>query len=121
MVLKQFFTYNVVGLVNTIVGFGIIFMLMFMGFSPVLSNAIGYAIGATLSFYLNMRYTFQSKNNTLSTMVNFFVVLAIVYGMNLLVLQFLLPLINPYLAQIIAGIVYTLGAFFLMKIFVFKT
>lgn len=118
--LKQFFTYNAVGLVNTFVGFGIIFMLMLMGFSPVLSNAIGYTIGAMFSFYLNSYYTFKLKNHTFSTMIKFFGVLGIAYGLNLLILQIFLSLVNAYMAQIIAGIVYTLSAFVLMKIFVFK-
>ena len=46
----EFLTYNLVGIVNTFVGFSIIFTLMFMGMSAVDSNIIGYAIGAIVSY-----------------------------------------------------------------------
>jgi len=41
--LVQFFTYNIVGIVNTIAGFSIIFLLMFLGLNAIPSNIIGYA------------------------------------------------------------------------------
>ncbi len=50
---KEFLKYNLVGVINTLVGFGIIFILMFLGLSPILSNAIGYLIGSSISFILN--------------------------------------------------------------------
>ncbi|NPA60755.1 MAG: GtrA family protein, partial [Epsilonproteobacteria bacterium] len=40
--IREFIKYNLVGVINTLVGFGIIFILMFLGVNPILSNAIGY-------------------------------------------------------------------------------
>ncbi|ASM35566.1 GtrA-like protein [Campylobacter sputorum subsp. bubulus] len=37
--------YLLVGVLNTIVGFGIIFGLMFLGVSPEISNLSGYLVG----------------------------------------------------------------------------
>jgi len=116
----QFVKYNLVGIINTIVGFSIIFALMFFGISPVNSNLTGYTIGSVLSFYLNSRYTFNSTENSRSQIILFFMVLFFSYLLNLLVLQLLLDFVNPYIAQFFSAVVYTLSSFLLMKFFVFK-
>jgi len=117
--LFQFIRYNLVGVVNTIAGFSIIFILMFLGVSATISNAIGYGIGSIISFYLNKKYTFKSTLKSKIVIFKFFTVLAISYGANFLVLQQLLKTINPYLAQIGSAIVYTIISFLLVKFFVF--
>ena len=110
-----------IGIVNTLVGFSIIFSLMFFGVSATWSNVIGYAIGAIFSYFLNKKYTFKSKENNPSQAIKFFTVLLISYGLNFITLQGLLSSTNPYLAQLISAIVYTLSSFLLAKFFVFKT
>ena len=116
----QFIKYNLIGIVNTIVGFSIVFSLMFFGVGAMPSNAIGYAIGSIVSYYLNSKYTFHSSENHKKQALKFFIVLAISYGLNFLTLQWLLQTINPYIAQLISALVYTLSSFILAKIFVFK-
>lgn len=117
---SQFIKYNLVGIANTLVGFGIILFLMSRGISPILSNAIGYVIGAFLSYYLNSRYTFYFKNKSLKHAMKFFIVLLLAYGLNLMTLYYLLSSVNPYLAQSGAALVYTLSAFIFMKLLVFR-
>jgi putative flippase GtrA len=116
----QFISYNIVGIANTIVGFSIIFLLMFSGVSAALSNVIGYAIGAVLSYYLNKKYTFKSTDKSKMQAVKFFLVLGVSYVLNFLTLQWLLGFLNPYLAQLFSAIVYTLSSFLLAKFIVFK-
>ena len=113
-------TYNIVGIVNTLFGFSIIFFLMFIGIGPTLSNAIGYALGAILSYMLNKKYTFGDIRHSTLLAIKFFSVLFVAYLLNLLALQWLLGLINPYLAQVGAAVVYTLSSFLLAKFMVFK-
>jgi putative flippase GtrA len=43
------------GMINTIVGFIVIFSLMALGASPILSNIAGYAVGYTLLMYVLTR------------------------------------------------------------------
>lgn len=117
----EFIGYNIVGIVNTLFGFSIIFSLMFAGLSATLSNAIGYFFGAILSYTLNKKYTFKSKEPSKTEALKFFMVLAISYGLNFVTLQILLNHINPYYAQFISAVVYTLSSFLLAKFFVFKT
>ena len=93
---------------------------MFLGLSATLSNVIGYLFGAMLSYILNRRYTFKSKDTKHSEALKFFMVLGISYLLNFMTLQWLLMSINPYYAQLISAIVYTLSSFLLAKFFVFK-
>lgn len=117
--LLQFFRYNLVGVVNTLLGFSIVFGLMFLGLSPLVSNAIGYGVGAMFSYILNGKYTFKSTASHGKIIFKFFGVLAVAYSLNILILQTLLPSTNPYLAQLISGVVYTLSSFLMMRFFVF--
>ena len=120
-IFKEFITYNLVGIVNTLFGFSIIFFLMFAGVDAKISNMIGYGFGAILSYYLNKKYTFKATKNKHLQSVKFFAVLGIAYLLNFFTLEKLLPLMNPYVSQLIAAIVYTLSSFLLAKFFVFKT
>lgn len=117
--LLQFIRYNLVGIVNTLFGFSIIFGLMFMGVDAMSSNAIGYALGAMLSYYLNAKYTFNTQKSKTQAL-KFFTILGIAYILNFITLKLLLPIINPYLAQLVAAIVYTVSSFILAKFIAFK-
>lgn len=121
-----FLRYNLVGLLNTGLGYGLIFGLMFFfNVSPNWSNFIGYAIGAVISYFLNRSFTFRSRGASLRQPVLFFCVIAVSFLLNLLVLNLLLPLggARPYwkyLSQFVAGIVYIIVSFVLLKVWVFR-
>ena len=119
--LKQFLSYNAVGIANTFLGFSIIYGLMFLGISPVESNAIGYGIGAVLSYFLNKKYTFKVAKHDTMQVVKFFMVLGVSYLFNFIALYILLDVLNAYIAQVVSTLVYTLCAFILLKYFVFTT
>jgi len=109
-----------VGVVNTFIGFSIIFGLMYFGFSATMSNIVGYTIGALISYILNSKYTFTSSTNDKESMIKFFMVLGIAYILNFITLQWLLRWVNPYVAQMLAAVVYTVSSFVLAKYFAFK-
>ena len=116
----EFITFNLVGIVNTLIGFSIIFALMFAGFSAVESNVVGYAIGAIVSYNLNKKYTFKDTQNSKMQIVKFFSVLFVAYILNFITLQTLLNVLDPYISQLISAIVYTLSSFLLAKAIVFQ-
>ena len=118
--LAEFLKYNTVGIINTAVGFSIVFTLMYLGISPTQSNIVGYGIGAILSYWLNSRYTFKMSEKKGSHLIKFFLALGIAYLVNLLVLHYALLAYNPYLAQVLSAISYTGSAFIMMKVFVFR-
>jgi putative flippase GtrA len=116
----EFIRYNIVGIINSIVGFSIIFILMLFGINAIISNAVGYGIGSIVSFYLNRKYTFKSTLSGKLIIFKFFTALAISYELNFIMLTWLLGIINPYLAQIVAGATYTISSFLLIKFFIFN-
>ena len=115
--------YNLFGVANTLIGFSIIIGLMYIGFSAVESNLIGYGVGSVISYILNSRYTFSSTNyhvDAKESMIKFFIILSVAYVLNFFTLQYLLDLINPYLSQLGAATIYTTSSFLLLRYFVFK-
>ncbi len=109
-----------VGMINTLIGFSIVFGLMFLGLSPLVSNFFGYAVGAVVSFFLNRRYTFKESTHDSQQILKFFMVLLLSYGLNFLTLKWLLTWMDPYVAQLLSAVVYTLSSFLLVKFIVFK-
>lgn len=99
-----------VGVLNTIVGLGIIYACMgLLGMGDAASNAVGYAIGLAVSFVLNRRWTFRHQGNRSSSLVRFLLVFAVAYASNLLVVLALIDSlhVNRYLAQAIGIGAYT--------------
>jgi len=118
----QILKYLLVGIINTIVGYGIIFFLMFVGVSPEVSNIVGYAVGISVSYVLNKIYTFQSKAHPKKEFPKFVLSLLASYTLNFLTLVLCIHIfkVNPYISQIISGAVYTISGFVFLKYFAFR-
>ena len=117
--------YLLVGILNTIVGFGLIFLLMWHGFSPEISNIIGYGVGICFSFVMNKVFTFKSKQASkkanLAEFIKFISSMLIAWGLNFITLKICLNFgVNAYISQIISGGIYTITGYLLSKIWVFK-
>ena len=119
---KTFYKYLIVGVINTIVGYGVIFSLMYLGTSPEISNVIGYAVGICVSYVLNKTYTFKSKAHPKKEFPKFVASLLLAYGLNFLTLVICIRVIhiNAYVSQIISGAVYTVSGFLFTKYFAFR-
>lgn len=111
------------GVANTIFGYSLIFVFMYIGLTPEISNFIGYFFGIILSYFLNKYYTFKIKTQDKKEFVFFFASMIASYIINLAVLIICYKALNlnTYLSQIIAGIFYTISGFLFSKYFVFKT
>ncbi|MGX3011484.1 GtrA family protein [Helicobacter sp. 23-1044] len=119
---KYFGKYLLVGVANTIFGFGVIFALMFCEAMPEIANFLGYICGIILSYFLNKNFTFESKNSHRHDFWRFCVAMGGAYLINLiaLIIAHRAFFIDKYTAQIIAGIAYTLSGYVLNKFFVFR-
>lgn len=119
MLLARFLT---VGVLNTLIGYGIIFFLMLIvGLSPILSNFLGYAAGLLLSYVLHRDFTFRVNQGRSFAFMRFTLVIMIAYLSNLGVLTALISLfdVHPVASQIVSGAVYVLVSFLLNKYCVF--
>lgn len=121
--MKQLGRFLVVGVCNTALGYGIIFGLMYgINLTPETSNAAGYSICLIISYILNRKFTFKSKQTWRGELVKFLTVFIIAYAVNFVVLVALTRGINLHsgISQIIAGAAYVMSSYFLNKLFVFK-
>jgi putative flippase GtrA len=122
--LIQFISFNIIGIVNTLLAMGIYMLLIHMGAHYSLALAADYGFGICFSFFMNKHFTFQLKAKTTLTM---FGKMLFSYGLlfagNLGLLAFCVDVmkINTYLAQILSFSGLMIVSFFLQKLFVFRT
>ncbi|WP_292938391.1 GtrA family protein [Noviherbaspirillum sp.] len=119
----QFIRYIIVGVANSIVGYGVIFGCMYLlKMSPEASNVAGYAVGLVVSYVLNRSYTFNSTQGRRVEFMRFLVVFAVAYGLNFGALLVLIHRLGVHegVSQVVAGVVYVVSAFLMNKYYVFK-
>ena len=108
-----------VGVANTVVGFGVIIGLQFgLGLAPHLANAGGYAVGFLVSFTLNRRFVFGTGGRLSATAARFAVAALGAFALNQAVLFAADRMLGsggpaPVLAQGLAAAAYT-GVFFIL-------
>ena len=119
----MFARYLLVGLVNTGIGYLIIFSCMYgLKLSPELSNALGYGLGMVISYTLNRTFTFGNPPTTRAMALRFAVVNGIAYLFNLGMLVLLVRGLGLHagLSQVLAGGVYVVTSFLVNKHYVFR-
>lgn len=133
----QFLKYAIVGVINTVVTFVVIFITKsVMGINPLVANAIGYVAGLINSFVWNKQWVFHSKKGVGKEAVKFFIGFAVCYGLQLLVVWALtyrtslgamtwdlegFMTVSGYAVATIAGnVVYTLCNFVYNRLITFR-
>jgi len=124
--LKEFYTmlrYGAVGLVNTGVTAAVIFLVKLTGMHYSLYTLAGYAVGITISFLLNRRFTFRKQDNKAGGQLIKFLCVTISLLLLTQLLQYLLidlAGINETISVIIGMVFYTGTGYILNRLFVFK-
>jgi putative flippase GtrA len=78
----KFLKFVLVGIINTIFGTAIMFLLYnLVSFGYWGSSAVSYILGSILSFFLNKNFTFRNKESTVKTALKFTVNIAVCYLM----------------------------------------
>ena len=115
--------YLCVGIINSILGYAIIFILIYVGVIAEISNFLGYFIAIFVSFYLNKYFTFNNGVKNKLQILKFMFSMVISYILNLIVMSFSYRIleINVYISQILGGFVYTFTGYLLSKNWVFYT
>jgi len=108
------------GALNTLVGFAVIFVLMWLGVSPYISNVAGYAVGFIFGFVLSKKFVFRSNGHFVTEGVRYFVAFLISFLCNLLILHYLLINFSALASQIAAAAGYTVIMYLLARTFVFN-
>ena len=121
--MKTFARYLLVGLVNTGIGYVIIFLCMYgLKLSPEISNLLGYGLGMMISYTLNRIFTFGNLPTTRVMAVRFAIVNGTAYLLNLGMLVLLVRGLGLHagLSQVISSGVYVIAAFLVNKHYVFR-
>lgn len=113
----QLLRFLLVGIANTAVGLGTIYLAKYgLGFEDLPANLTGYMLGLCLSFGLNRRWTFRDDGALWPTALRFLAAFAAAYALNLA--AFLVATrrlgVVPDLGHVLGMIVYT-GAFFVLS------
>ena len=124
---RQALRFGTVGLLNTGLGLCSIWLFMWLGASPFLSNAIGYGVGFISSFVLNRNWSFDreesvgSAGKSRSDMPKFLVAFFISWLLNITVISFGMQstTVSPYFLQIFGMAAYTISFFVICRLWVF--
>jgi putative flippase GtrA len=104
-----------VGVANTAIGLTAIYVVMFFfQTGPAIANAVGYAIGLSMSFLLNRSWTFGSTQSVSLLLPRFLTVVTVSYLLNLgaVLAATSLAAADPYFAQVLGVGIYTTCVFF---------
>ena len=121
--MNQFLRYICVGVLNTSVGYAIIFACMYiLSLDAVMSNFIGYGLGLVVSYMLNKFFTFRTSARSMSEPIKFVMVFGVSYTANLVALIALIDIFHMHkgLAQFPAGVMYIALSYILNKRYVFS-
>ena len=113
--------FGLVGVLNTIVGLSVIYLLKWALSVPDFpANLGGYAVGLIVSYILNSRWTFASKRPISSALPSFVAVILVAYIINYSIVALALNSgINGYVAQALGVLPYSLTTYFGSRFFVF--
>jgi putative flippase GtrA len=110
-----------VGLINSLIGYGVIFGAIARGFSPYASNFLGYALGFLCSFVLHRRWVFAAGGNVLRQFWRFLLAFLAAYAVNFATLHLLLRFdASPLWAQFPAALAYFLCMYAISRWWVFR-
>lgn len=77
---KTALKFLLVGVINTLVGTGVMFVFYNVcGFGYWFSSASNYVVGSIVSYLLNKYFTFQSKTNSIKSIVKFVINISVCY------------------------------------------
>jgi len=110
------------GVLNTLVGFSVIFALMWLGVSPLIANAGGYLAGLVMGFFMAKKVVFRSEGHVTTEGIRYLAAFLASFLANLLVLQCALDMLhmNAILAQLIAAATFTTIMYLLSRWLVFS-
>ena len=125
--IKKVFSYQpirflFVGGLNTLVGYGVYALLVYIGVNYLVANTISTIIGIAHSYLWNRYFTFKSKNKAVKEITKFVSVYAVSYLIGMLTLFIFKDKLNisAYLAGLINLVITTLISYFGHKYISFK-
>ena len=124
----QFIKFGIVGLSNTLIGYVVYSICVFLGMHYLMANFVGFIVSVVNAFYWSDRYVFKKSNNEQRGVVLAFIKTIVAYASTGLVLNSLLLMlfinklgISEYMAPILILLITVPTNFVLNKYWSFKT
>lgn len=131
----QFIKYCLVGVLNTLVTLGVIYLCKsLLGWNLYVSNALGYICGVTNSFLCNRSWVFHSRGSYCREAMKFISGFLLCYGLQLWAVWMLTSSFGDYdfrilgivlsgygIATLIGNVIYTLANFVYNRTVTFTT
>ena len=121
--LREFISFNIVGIINTIIIYGIYSLFIFLEFDYRIALFLEYCFGIVFSFLVNRKFTFKHTGRISLRMVVSMIgsyVIVFVLNMALLIVFVEKLFIGKYLAQLFALAISVAVSFFAQKYIVFR-
>lgn len=100
------FRFGLVGVINTVFDFSVLFGLVFFGFDKIIANYISTTLAFILSFSLNRSYTFKSHGAMKKQIIPFLTVTLFgLWVIQPLLIWLLGPLVQPLFSEPISLLV----------------
>ena len=101
--LRAFSKFIFVGILNTLVGYGLFALLVYLNIFYLLSLSISHIVGTTHSYLWNRYFTFNSKNRFTQEFPKFITVYASIYVLNFALLYLAVDLFkfNVFISQLV--------------------
>ena len=110
--------FSLAGVINTIIGTSLIFLLQAATGNPYFANTLGYLLAGIAAYFLHAKFTFRAQANQRSA--SLFALIAISgYLLNLIVLQQSLRVTGAFTAQTAAILSYAAYSYCMQSRFAF--
>lgn len=112
----------ITGVLNTLLGLGIIYALKLAGMHDVAANLLGYALGIGISYAMHARWSFSYAGSVRTALPRYVLVTILAYLANLAVVSIALYgwKLNGYIAQALGVAPYALVGYLGSRLFVFR-
>lgn len=117
---KQLIAYFLSGIITNILNYLTYLTTLTFLSNPYIASLLGFTGGLFANFFLNKKYTFNSKANIRSKFTPYLIVQLLVLIVQLLVLKFFILLLTEELAQLPAILISGILNYFLLKSYIFN-
>ena len=119
---RKEFRFIIVGVINTIVGYGAYAILLLFGFQYLIANTVATVIGVANSYLWNRFFTFKSKAKARNEIVRFSIVYMVSYFFSMIFLYLIVGHlnVNTYFAGVMNIVITTIISWYGHKYFSFK-
>ena len=111
------------GVLNTALGLIIIFAAMEFGYSPIISNSIGYLVGLIVGFLTSKKVIFKSDGYILVEGLMYFFCFILAFLFNFVALYLMLNFTNWHAlpSQILSGGIFSMIMYLLSRYLIFSS